>query len=45
MKSTGVTINLVLIDPQSVGKKSLHLMGTVNVKKRWTTIKWRVNNF
>jgi hypothetical protein len=35
------TIDLVLID-QSVGKRSLHLMDTVNAKKRWTTIYWRV---
>jgi hypothetical protein len=32
------TIDLVLIDQQSVGEISLHLMGTVNVKKRWMTI-------
>jgi hypothetical protein len=32
------TIDLVLIDPQSVGKRSLDLMDTVNAKKRWTTI-------
>jgi hypothetical protein len=37
------TIYLVLIDQQSVGKRSLHLMDTVNAKKRWTTIYWRVN--
>jgi hypothetical protein len=39
------TIDLVLIDQQSVGKRCLHLMDTVNAKKRWTTIYWRVNNF
>jgi hypothetical protein len=39
------TIDLVLIDQQSVGKRSPHLMDTVNAKKRWTTIYWRVNNF
>jgi hypothetical protein len=39
------TINLVLIDQQSVGKRSLRLMDTVNAKKRWTTIYWRVKNF
>jgi hypothetical protein len=39
------TIDLVLIDQQSVGKRSLHLMNTVNAKKRWTTIYWRVNKF
>jgi hypothetical protein len=33
-----ITIDLVLIDQQSVGKRSLHLMKTVNAKKRWTTI-------
>jgi hypothetical protein len=38
-------IDLVLIDQQSVGKRSLHLMSTVNEKKRWTTIYWRVNRF
>jgi hypothetical protein len=37
------TIDLVLIDQQSVGKRSLYLMDTVNAKKRWTAIKWRVN--
>jgi hypothetical protein len=40
-----VTIDLVLKDQQSVEKRSLHLMDTVNAKKRWTTIYWRVNNF
>jgi hypothetical protein len=39
------TIDLVLIDQQSVGKRSLHLMDTVNAKKRWTTIYWRVHKF
>jgi hypothetical protein len=29
----------------SVGKRSLLLMDTVNAKKRWTTIYWRVNKF
>jgi hypothetical protein len=38
-------IDLVLIDQQIVGKRSLHLMDTVNAKKRWTTIYWRVNKF
>jgi hypothetical protein len=38
-------IDLVLIDQQSVGKRSLHLMDTVNAKKRWTTIYCRVNKF
>jgi hypothetical protein len=38
-------IDLVLIDQQSMGKRSLHLMDTVNEKKRWTTIYGRVNNF
>jgi hypothetical protein len=32
-----VTIDLALIDQQSVGKRSLHLLDTVNAKKRWTT--------
>jgi hypothetical protein len=36
------TIDLVLID-QSVGKRSLHQIDTVNAKKRWSTIYWRVN--
>jgi hypothetical protein len=39
------TIDLVLIDKQSVGKRSLHLMDTVNAKKRWMTIYWPVNKF
>jgi hypothetical protein len=30
----GKIIDLVLIDQQSVGKRSLHLMDTVNAKKR-----------
>jgi hypothetical protein len=38
------TIDLVLIDQQSVGKRSLHLMDTVSAKKRWTTI-YIINNF
>jgi hypothetical protein len=38
-------IDLVSIDPQSVGKRTHDLMDTVNAKKRWTTIYWRVNNF
>jgi hypothetical protein len=38
-------IDLVLIDQQSVGKRSLLLMDTVNAKKRGTTIYWRVNKF
>jgi hypothetical protein len=40
-----LTIDLVLIDQQSVGKRSLRLMDTVNAKKRWMTIYWRVNKF
>jgi hypothetical protein len=40
-----VTIDLVLIDPQSVGKRTHDLMDTVNAKKRWKTICWRVNKF
>jgi hypothetical protein len=39
----GGSIDLVLIDQQSVRKKSLHLMEIVNAKKRSTTIYWRVN--
>jgi hypothetical protein len=38
-------IDLVLIDQQSVGQRSLHLMDTVNAKKRWTTSYWRVHKF
>jgi hypothetical protein len=41
--STYATIDLFLIDLQSVGKRSLHLMD-VNAKKRWT-LYWRVNKF
>jgi hypothetical protein len=40
-----LTIDLELVDQQSVGKRSLGLMDTVNAKKRWTTIHWRDNNF
>jgi hypothetical protein len=39
------TIDLVLIDPQSVGKRTHDLMDTVNAKKRWKTICWRVNKY
>jgi hypothetical protein len=39
------TIDLVLIDPQSVAKRPHDLMDTVNAKKRWKTICWRVNTF
>jgi hypothetical protein len=38
-------IDLVLIDPQSVGKRTHDLMDTVNAKKRWKTICWRVNKY
>jgi hypothetical protein len=41
----GETMDLVLIDQQSVGKRSQHLMDTVYAKKRYMTIYWRVNNF
>jgi tRNA splicing ligase len=34
-------IVLLLLDQQSVEKRSLHLMDTVNAKKRWKTISWR----
>jgi hypothetical protein len=27
------------------GKRSLHLIDTINAKKRWTTIYWHVNKF
>jgi hypothetical protein len=40
-----MAIDLVLIDQQSVGKRSLHLRDTVNAKKRWTAIYCRVNKF
>jgi hypothetical protein len=40
-----LTIDLVLIDPQSVGKRTHDLMDTVNAKKRWKTICWRVNKY
>jgi hypothetical protein len=40
-----MTIDLVLIDQQSMGKRNLHLMDTVNANKRWTTIHWRVKKF
>jgi hypothetical protein len=33
-----LTIDIVIIDPQSVEKRSLDLMDTVNAKKRWITI-------
>jgi hypothetical protein len=36
-------IDLVLIDQQSVGKRSLLVMDTVNAEKRWTIIYWRIN--
>jgi hypothetical protein len=39
------TIDLVLIDSQSVGKRSLDLMDTVSAKMRWTIIYWCVNKF
>jgi hypothetical protein len=39
------TIDLVLIDPQSVGKRTHDLMDTVNAKKRWETICRRVNKY
>jgi hypothetical protein len=41
----GYTIDLVLLDPQSVGKRTHDLMDTVNAKKRWKTICWRVSNY
>jgi hypothetical protein len=31
-------MDLVLKDQQSAGKRSLHLIDTVNAKKRWRTI-------
>jgi hypothetical protein len=46
-KSMGKTyfLILILIDPQSVGKRTHDLMDTVNAKKRWKTICWRVNKY
>jgi hypothetical protein len=44
-KAKGKTIDLELIDQLCVGKRSLHLMDTVNAKKRWTTIYWLVNKY
>jgi hypothetical protein len=44
-RPTRLPIDLVLIDHQSVGKRSLFLMDTDNAKKRWTTVYWRVNKF
>jgi short-subunit dehydrogenase len=41
-RDTVLAIDLVLINEQSVGKRSHRLMDTVNAKKRWTTIYWRV---
>jgi hypothetical protein len=41
--SNVLAIDLVLIDQQSVEKRSLHLMDIVKVKKRWTTIYCHVN--
>jgi hypothetical protein len=43
--TTVKTIDLVLTDQQSVWKAILHLLDTVNTKKRWKTIYWHVNNF
>jgi uncharacterized protein YbbC (DUF1343 family) len=37
-KKYRTNIDLVLIDLQSVGKRSLHLIDTVNTKKRRTNI-------
>jgi hypothetical protein len=42
---SGWAIDLVLIDPQSVGKRTHDLMDTANAKKRWKTIYWRVNKY
>jgi hypothetical protein len=39
------TIDLVLIDQISVGRRSHLLIDTVNAKKRMTTIYWGVNKF
>jgi hypothetical protein len=45
LTKTDLTIDLVLIDPQSVGKRNHDLMDTVNAKKRWKTICWRGNKY
>jgi hypothetical protein len=45
LSKTVETIDLVLIDPQSVGKRTHDLMDTVNAKKRWKTICWRANKY
>jgi hypothetical protein len=45
LSGIGTTIDLVLIDPQSVGKRTHDLMDTVNAKKRWKTICWRANKY
>jgi hypothetical protein len=42
--NTVLSRDLILIDQQSVGKRSLLLMETVNVKMRWTIIYYRVNH-
>jgi hypothetical protein len=34
------SIDLILIDQQSVGMRSLHQMDGVNAKMRWSIIKW-----
>jgi hypothetical protein len=44
-RNNSLPTELVLIDQQSVGKRSLHLMDTVSAKKRLTTIYWCVNQF
>jgi hypothetical protein len=44
-ESNGYAIDLVLIDPQSVRKRTHNLMDTVNAKKRWNTVYWRVNKY
>jgi hypothetical protein len=46
MERIDLVIDLVLIDQkQSVGKRTHDLMDTVNAKKRWKTICWRVNKY
>jgi hypothetical protein len=40
-----IRTDLVLIDLQSEGKRSHDLMETVNAKKRWKIIYWRVNKY
>jgi hypothetical protein len=44
-QSIHTSVDLVFVDQKCVGKRSLHLMDTVNAKQRWTTVYWHVNKF